>query len=130
MKHEHGPFDIIGDVYGCYAELVSLLEALGYAVDPDSCRAVPPAGRKAVFLGDLADRGPDVPGVLRLAMNMVGAGDALCVPGNHDIKLLRKLRGRDVQVTHGLTSSLEQLAAQPPGFVRQAADFIGSLVGH
>jgi protein phosphatase len=43
--------------------------------------------RRAIFVGDLVDRGPDTPGVLRLVMGMVNAGDALCVPGNHENKL-------------------------------------------
>ena len=71
-----------------------------------------------MFVGDLVDRGPDTPGVLRLVMGMVGAGDAFCVPGNHENKLLRALRGRNVQVTHGLAESLAQLAAEPDEFRR------------
>ena len=113
LKHEHGPFDIIGDVHGCFDELVDLLTQLGYSVETQSngqasrgYSVKPPEGRKAVFLGDLVDRGPKIPEVLRLVMSMVEAGTALCVPGNHDIKLMRKLRGKDVQITHGLADSL------------------------
>jgi protein phosphatase len=104
LKHEHGPFDIIADIHGCYEELLELLAQLGYEVaqTPDHVVVKPPPGRKAVFVGDLVDRGPKIPQVLKLVMSMVEAGDALCVPGNHDMKLMRKLRGRDVQVTHGL----------------------------
>ena len=80
---DRGPFDIIGDVHGCHDELVLLLGKLGYVVAEDGSSAVHPEGRRAVFLGDLVDRGPDVPGVLRLAMGMVERGSALCVPGNH-----------------------------------------------
>ena len=108
-----GPFDIIGDVHGCRAELETLLTRLGWALhrDPDGrpVDATHPDGRTAVFVGDLVDRGPDSPGVLRLVMGMVAAGHALCVPGNHEQKLLRKLRGRNVQVTHGLAETLAQL---------------------
>ena len=68
---------------------------------------------RLVFLGDLVDRGPDSPGVLRLVMGMVAARTALCVPGNHDMKLMRKLRGKDVQITHGLAETLEQLGPGP-----------------
>ncbi len=90
-RDEHGPFDLIGDIHGCYDELVALLRTLGYTIagtreQPD---VVAPNGRKAVFVGDLVDRGPDSPGVLRLVMHMVGNGTALCVPGNHDVKLQR-----------------------------------------
>ncbi len=127
-RHEHGPFDIIGDVHGCREELVLLLEALGYAVDGDTVR--PPEGRRAVFLGDLVDRGPDTPGVLRLVMGMVEAGTALCVPGNHDVKLVKALRGRTVQIKHGLAESLEQLERETPEFRERAAAFLDGLVSH
>ncbi len=125
-KDEHGPFDIIGDIHGCRSELETLLDQLGYE-QPDGRH---PQGRKVVFLGDLVDRGPDVPGVLRLVMNMVEAGTALCVPGNHEMKLLRKLRGKDVQITHGLAESLAQLEREPPEFKKKTMDFIDDLVSH
>ena len=131
-KHEHGPFDIIGDVHGCLDELVQLLERLGYTVTEgaDGLAARHPEGRKAIFLGDLVDRGPNTPGVLRLVMNMIAAGQALCVPGNHDVKLMRKLKGRDVRITHGLAESLAQLDREPPEFVSAVARFIDTLVSH
>ena len=70
LKHEHGPFDIIGDVHGCYEELTTLLAQLGYGIqdEPEGARAIPPDGRRAVFVGDLVDRGPKIPEVLRLVM--------------------------------------------------------------
>ncbi|MFP2927723.1 polynucleotide kinase-phosphatase [Pyxidicoccus sp. 3LG] len=131
-KHEKGPFDIIGDIHGCLDELVALLTRLGYAVSrrEGGFDVLPPEGRKAVFLGDLVDRGPDIPGVLRLVMGMVEAGTALCVPGNHEIKLMRKLRGRDVKVSHGLAQSLEQLEREPAELRAKVADFIDGLVSH
>ena len=121
---ESGPFDVIGDVHGCHEELVALLDSLGY-VD-----GVHPLGRRAVFVGDLVDRGPGVVGVLRLAMEMVAAGSAFCVPGNHDVKLSRKLAGRDVQITHGLAESLEQLALAPEAFRDSVGPFLHGLVSH
>lgn len=127
---EHGPFDIIGDVHGCYDELVLLLTDLGYNVDAENFTAVPPAGRKALFLGDLVDRGPKIPQVLKLVMDMVTAGTALCIPGNHDTKLMRKLRGKNVQITHGLADSLTQLDGETPEFRVQVEKFIDSLVSH
>ncbi len=132
LKHEHGPFDIIGDVHGCADELLELLDRLDYEVSHENgeyaVRA--PEGRKAIFLGDLVDRGPKSPEVLRLVMAMVESGVALCIPGNHDVKLVRKLRGRDVKVAHGLAGTLTQLEEEPPEFVEQAADFLNGLVGH
>ena len=123
------PFDVIGDVHGCADELRDLLGALGYVVHDDST-VTPPPGRTAVFVGDLVDRGPDTPGVLRLVMGMVRAGTALCVPGNHDVKLLRALQGKKVTVAHGLDRSLEQLAGQLPEFRRDVMAFIEGLVSH
>ncbi|MGY4903068.1 polynucleotide kinase-phosphatase [Streptomyces sp. 900116325] len=127
LRHLTGPFDIIGDIHGCSSELESLLGKLGY-VD-----GAHPEGRTAVFVGDLVDRGPDSPGVLRRVMSMVSAGDALCVPGNHENKLGRYLKGRKVQHTHGLAETIEQLDredAQDPAFREQVREFIDGLVSH
>jgi len=129
-KGDHGPFDIIGDVHGCHAELVELLAQLGYEVDNEGSVAVHPDGRRALFLGDLVDRGPATPAVLRLAMNMVASGSAVCLPGNHEVKLLRALQGRNVTTGHGLDRSLEQLSVEPAEFRTQVAEFIDSLIGH
>jgi len=129
-RSDHGPFDIIGDIHGCHEELVELLTELGYQTDPDGSTVTPPPGRRALFLGDLVDRGPAIPAVLRLVMGMVARGAALCIPGNHEVKLLRALNGKNVTKTHGLAQSLEQLAAEPPEFSREVAKFIDSLVGH
>jgi protein phosphatase len=131
-RDEHGPFDIIGDIHGCYDELAALLRKLGYELDdsgsPPRCQH--PAGRKAVFLGDLIDRGPKIVEVLQLVMAMVGQGSALCVPGNHEAKLLRKLRGKDVRISHGLKETLDQLSGHGDSLQREIADFIDGLVSH
>ncbi len=131
-RDERGPFDIIGDIHGCFDETVELLEKLGYEVSgmPDSPMARHPDGRKALFVGDLVDRGPKSPDVLRLVMAMVEADAAICVPGNHDDKLLRKLWGRDVRLTHGLAETMEQLESETDEFKQKVADFVKSLVSH
>jgi polynucleotide kinase-phosphatase len=131
-KDDIGPFDIIGDVHGCYAELTALLGQLGYVVrvEASEIRVTPPRGRRAIFLGDLVDRGPATPSVLRLVMGMVSRGDALCIPGNHDVKLMRKLQGRNVQISHGLAESLAQLEPEPEAFRQDVATFIDGLVSH
>ncbi|MDX9912078.1 MAG: polynucleotide kinase-phosphatase [Phycisphaerales bacterium] len=142
-KHEHGPFDIIGDVHGCFDELVELIESLGYGIErragaPEGDWSLTPPAlphegapeRRLLFLGDLVDRGPNSPAVLRLAMRAVREGRAMCVPGNHDIKLLRKLNGRNVQITHGLAETLEQLEGESPEFIEEIRKFIDSLVSH
>ncbi|WP_407649201.1 polynucleotide kinase-phosphatase [Glycomyces albidus] len=131
---ETGPFDLIGDVHGCRAELEALLTDLGWTIDRDAqgraTGAAHPEGRKAVFVGDLVDRGPDTPGVLRLVMGMVKAGNALCVCGNHEQKLVRAMRGRKVRVAHGLAESLEQLAAEDESFRDEAVAFMDGLRAH
>ncbi|HET7234148.1 MAG TPA: polynucleotide kinase-phosphatase [Longimicrobium sp.] len=128
-RTDTGPFDVIGDVHGCGDELDALLDALGYAVDTDGARRHPD-GRRAVFVGDLVDRGPRVAHVLNTVMAMVQAGSALAVPGNHDVKLVRALRGQNVQVRHGLETSLEDLSGETPEFRARVADFLDGLVSH
>jgi len=160
---ETGPFDIIGDIHGCYVELCELLEKLGYAVqeeavldardlgvravrvdiqgsdtplasEPDQpLNGVPlrsTAPRRVIFLGDLVDRGPASPQVLRLVMSMVRDGLALCVPGNHDIKLLRHLNGKNVSLTHGLAETVAQLEGEPVAFKEQVRLFLDGLTSH
>ena len=141
LKHERGPFDIIGDVHGCCDELEALLQQLGY--ETTACPSSDvwhspvyshPAARKAIFLGDLVDRGPRILDTLKLVRNMVEAGTALCVPGNHDVKLMRQLRGRQVKINHGLENTLAEIDALPESvrqlFVPAIADFIDSLISH
>ena len=141
-RQDLGPFDIIGDVHGCCDELEALLLQLGYRttrLDGDSpawgnAAFAHHAGRKAVFVGDLVDRGPRIVDTLRLVRNMMIGGSALCVPGNHDMKLMRKLRGKDVQITHGLANSLAEIDALPdevrPAFRNELAGFLDGLVSH
>lgn len=131
---ERGPFDLIGDVHGCFEELTTLLGRLGYEVGLDGDdglhHASHPEGRRVVLLGDLVDRGPATPDVLKLAMGMHADGDAIVVPGNHDDKLKRALMGRDVTVSHGLQESLNQLADETADFRARVVDWIDGLVSH
>ncbi|WP_327069189.1 polynucleotide kinase-phosphatase [Kitasatospora sp. NBC_01302] len=134
LRERTGPFDLVGDIHGCRAELETLLTRLGYRLTRDDqgrpVDAEHPEGRTAVFVGDLVDRGPDTPGVLRLVMGMVAAGHALCVPGNHENKLGRAMAGRQVTVAHGLQESLDQLAAEPEEFRAEVRAFMRDLVSH
>ncbi len=136
-KELTGPFDIIGDIHGCYDETVLLLEQLGYVlhqVEDDGnnfgLAVTHPENRQVIFLGDLVDRGPNAPAVLRLVMSMVRAGVALCVPGNHDIKLQKKLSGKSVQLKHGLAETMEQLVNESTEFLAAVRDFLYSLISH
>ncbi|NJM72404.1 MAG: polynucleotide kinase-phosphatase [Scytonema sp. RU_4_4] len=156
-KYEHGPFDIIGDIHGCCDELEALLQKLGYQTSEvreveedegetqsESMGKYPslppfptyyhPEGRKAVFLGDLVDRGPRILDTVQLVQNMVAAGTAICIPGNHENKLLRKLRGKNVKVNHGLEQTLAEIEALPEEirqpFTKELHEFLNSLVSH
>jgi len=142
-KEEHGPFDIIGDVHGCCDELEALLNQLGYEATPaisgessfwSGAVYRHPEGRKAVFLGDLVDRGERILDSLKLARNMVVSGTALCVPGNHENKLWRFLKGNKVSINHGLEKTIAEIESISPE-VRESSkqeimEFLDSLVSH
>lgn len=138
---ERGPFDIIGDVHGCCDELEELLTAMGYEHYPVTDDSLwgdvsyrHPEGRKAFFVGDLIDRGPRVLDVLRITRNMMKDGQALCVPGNHDMKLLRLLRGKNVKLKHGLEQTMAEIEGLPDEtrepFCQELIGFLDSLVSH
>jgi len=135
-RDEYGPFDIVGDVHGCADELIALMQKLGYGVrfegTGETRRAVTtsPTGRRLCFIGDLVDRGPNSPDVLRIVMDMVAAGQALCVPGNHDVKLLRWLNGREVKMAHGIDRTIAQFAAEPASLKPRVQTFLDGLVSH
>ena len=143
-KYECGPFDIIGDIHGCCDELEVLLGKLGYLYKDTVQNAdagfwnfptyYHPEGRKAVFLGDLVDRGTRILDTVKLVHNMVVAGTGICVPGNHENKLLRKLRGKNVKINHGLEQTLAEIAALPDGirepFTKELGKFLDTLISH
>lgn len=136
QRHDTGPFDIIGDVHGCADELVELMGRLGYRVRLEGAGAErralveAPPGRRAFFVGDLVDRGPNAPDVLRIVMDMSAAGQAHCVPGNHDAKFLRWLDRKRVTLTHGLDRTVAQVTAEPPAFHMRTRDYLRSLKSH
>ncbi|MFN8223122.1 MAG: polynucleotide kinase-phosphatase [Gaiellales bacterium] len=142
LRDQPGPFDVIGDVHGCCDELEALLAELGYVVTEDREGDYPgggpvyahPDGRRAIFVGDLVDRGPRILDTIRLVRNMVEAGHAYCVPGNHDVKLVRALRGRDVRITHGLADTLAEIDAIPEDrrelAKSETISFLDALVSH
>lgn len=136
-REEGGPFDIIGDVHGCATELEALLAKLGYAIETyhddtlgQRFRVTPPAGRKVIFVGDLVDRGPRVGDTLRLAMDMVEAGVALCVLGNHEAKVEKWLGRGDVKITHGLDTTIADIEAGGDVFRGRVKTFIRKLISH
>ena len=141
-KDEHGAFDIIGDVHGCCTELEELLKQLGYVAtvetEPDSFWHFPtyrhPEGRKALFLGDLVDRGDRVLDTLKLVHNMLAVDSAMCILGNHENKLMRKLNGKNVKLNHGLEQTMAEIEAIPD-LDRETATteintWLNSLISH
>ncbi|WP_027002123.1 polynucleotide kinase-phosphatase [Hugenholtzia roseola] len=137
-REDKGAFDIIGDIHGCFDELETLLSKLGYQIESHTNEGephfgfavTPPPNRKAIFLGDLVDRGTDSPKVLKLVMSMVKTGVAYCVPGNHDIKLQKYLRGQKVQLKHGLELTVKQLEGESKAFRLAVEKFIYGLISH
>jgi protein phosphatase len=134
---DHGPFDLIGDLHGCARELKALLGRLGYVRASGRKPFRHPAGRRAVFVGDLVDRGPSVIDTAGLAMEMVACGSALAVPGNHDDDLAARLAGNDAGTetpSPGTAVSLRQLEAAPAtvrrAFVRRFPDYVAGLPSH
>ncbi len=127
-KELHGPFDIIGDIHGCGDELEQLLNKLGYVKSEGIYTH--PEGRQAAFLGDFCDRGNRNADVLRIAMDMVKSGNAVAVPGNHDIKLLKYLRRNKIAMTHGIDKTIAEIEAQGEDFKAEAASFIDGLISH
>jgi protein phosphatase len=135
-RGDHGPFDVIGDVHGCFDELVTLLNVLGYRREERGGKDAyaHPEGRRVIFVGDLVDRGPGVVTAFELMMDMVDAGTALCVEGNHDEKFIRKLNGRDVKVKEGLAKTLAQIEALPSvernSFIERVRAFADCMSSH
>ncbi len=127
-KDEHGPFDVIGDIHGCCDELELLLAKLGYTkIDGVYSH---PEGRKAAFLGDFCDRGPRNADVLRIVMDMVKSGNAIAVCGNHDVKLLKYLNGKNISMTHGVDKTIAEIEEGGDDFKAEVAEFIDGLISH
>jgi protein phosphatase len=140
-KTETGPFDIIGDIHGCCDELELLLSKLGYQVNPSQHQGfwdfpiyTHPTGRRVLFVGDLVDRGIRNLDTVKLVRNMIEAGSALCVCGNHEFKLLRYLRGKKVTIGHGLQQTINELEAIPHEVaniqLEELHKFLDSLISH
>ena len=140
-KDEHGPFDLIGDVHGCCDELEQLLQQLGYVANnsnSDSFWNFPtythPQGRKAIFLGDLVDRGSRILDTVKLVRNMMATDSALCILGNHENKLMRKLNGKNVKLNHGLEQTVAEIEAIEPEqreiVTEEIQTFLKSLISH
>ncbi len=119
--------DVIGDIHGCFNELVVLLGKLGYEVDRKNCRLIStPMERRIVFVGDFTDRGPEPVKVLRLVMDAIHRGIAYSVRGNHEEKLLQKLI-KNTPAKEEVMATIEAVKGEGGDFVRDVIDFIDSL---
>jgi protein phosphatase len=137
LRTEHGPFDIIGDIHGMTDELEELLVKLGWAViwvnNPGEGRhpsLFHPDGRKLVFLGDACDRGPRSLDALLIMKEAVSSGHGFAVASNHDDRLQRWLKGREVTISHGLDATIAEFEGKSAQFRSDMADFIDGLSGH
>ncbi|MBU8906898.1 bis(5'-nucleosyl)-tetraphosphatase PrpE [Desertibacillus haloalkaliphilus] len=119
-------YDVIGDIHGCYDEFVSLTKKLGYNWEEEV--PVHPGNRKLVFVGDLTDRGPQSVKTMETVIALVKKGLAYYVPGNHCDKLYRYFLGRNVQITHGLETTVAELEALDKKSYAKISDEFRQLV--
>lgn len=127
QRRERGPFDVIGDVHGCLEELERLLDALGYRAR-EGVYTHP--SRRAVFVGDLIDRGPASIDCLELARAMCEAGHAWMVPGNHESKMLRTLSGKGRGPGDALARTLADFSRREPATRDAIVAFLEALPDH
>lgn len=107
-------YDIIGDIHGHARSLKRLLERLGYRETGGAWRH---PQRRALFLGDYIDRGPEQPEVLRVVRAMVEAGTALAIMGNHEFNAVawaEHLRAHTAKHRHQHQAFLEQVGEGSP----------------
>ncbi len=128
QRHLTGPFDIIGDIHGCFNELTALFAALGYVQDAGGIWRSP-EGRLPVFIGDLVDRGPASAAVVDLVMRMVDHGATFCVAGNHDLKFARYLSGEPLPMLYGLDTTVAEFARETEDVRQRTRAFLDSLPG-
>jgi hypothetical protein len=111
-----GPIDIVGDVHGEIEALRHLLGHLGYDEDGGH-----PDGRRLVFTGDLIDRGPDSPAVVRFVSQLVDRQLAQCVLGNHELNLLLGQIKNDNHWFYGEPWALEYSESHTPAVLADEA---------
>ncbi|KZR60117.1 polynucleotide kinase-phosphatase [Pseudobacillus badius] len=92
--------DIIGDIHGCYDEMILILEKLGYEKN-DEGLYIHPNGRKFISVGDVMSRGPQSLNTMLFFLRHVQKGLAYMIDSNHGWKIARWLEGRKVTLSHG-----------------------------
>ncbi|MET3575675.1 bis(5'-nucleosyl)-tetraphosphatase PrpE [Bhargavaea ullalensis] len=103
--------DIFGDVHGCFDEFMELFGKLGYRME--NGRPAHPDGRKPAFVGDVTDRGPKSVEMMKFLFTLQDAGELIYSPGNHCNKLYRYMLGNNVQLKHGLETTVAELDGLP-----------------
>ncbi len=119
-------YDIIGDIHGYAHSLAALLKKLGYE---KKFGVYSHPERKAIYVGDFIDRGPDSRTVLHIVRNMVEAEQALAVAGNHEYNaLLLHTIGHDGQpLREHSTKNLWQTQATADSFRQHQGDWLSYL---
>jgi polynucleotide kinase-phosphatase len=92
--------DIIGDIHGCFDEMIEILEKLGYEQNHENYY-IHPEGRKFLSLGDVMSRGPKSLESMQFFLRHVNNGLAYMIDSNHGWKIARWLDGRKVTLNHG-----------------------------
>ena len=132
-RHDHGPFDVVGDIHGATDEAEELLARLGWAVtwSGEGEDQVPvlshPEGRKLVFLGDVVDRGPRSRDALLLMESAVKSGVGYAVASNHDHRFMRWLLGNEVTMGHGLELTVAEFEGTSEEYRRRLGEFLYGL---
>jgi protein phosphatase len=117
--------DIIGDIHGCYDELIGVFKLLGYTFNNEIF--IHEEGRKPIFVGDYIDRGMYPEKVLELLMRMHEQHLCYCVLGNHDDKLLRYLKGNPVKLSEEMKYSVKKITCNDEQFTNRVFHFLSSL---
>lgn len=114
-------YDLIGDIHGCCLSLELLLDKLGYT-KVNGVYSHPE--RQVIFLGDIVDRGPRIREALHLVYDMVQAGYAQIVMGNHEFNFLSYCtRGKE-------GSGLSYLREHSPRHHRILAETLAQLADY
>ncbi len=129
-----GPFDIIGDIHGCFDEAVELLLKLNYEINETPFNSLNfgihvshPEKRQLIFVGDLVNKGPDSVETLKLVMSIINSGIGWCVKGNHEVKLHALIKGKNVENKPSLKETIKQLKKENQEFINQLDAFLDSL---
>lgn len=114
--------DIIGDIHGYADKLTGLLKQLGYSHNGDCF--MPPDGHRALFIGDLIDRGTQQVATLEIVFAMLDAGVADAVMGNHEYNALTFAT---LEPSHNNSNSERYLRSHNDVHVRQHEAFLAEI---